>query len=144
MPAGDARAAHDQLDLRMTCEDSLGHGVDLSAIGDVAELVLGADFLRNGPQALLAARQEHALPAVGRESPGDCRPDPARAAGYERDAAVYRQTRRLRDALKLRPWRSSAVARSVCRPVFTLVMCQSATYRLPGPFVTFLISFSPS
>jgi len=54
----------------MTREDSFGCGVHLSAIGDVAELVLGSDFLRNGPQALLAARQEHALPAVGRESAG--------------------------------------------------------------------------
>ena len=61
----------------MTREDARGHLFDRLAVGDVAELVLAADLVRERPQALLAARQQDALPAAPGEQPRDLRADSA-------------------------------------------------------------------
>ena len=83
-PAGNARVVDEQLDLRVPLDDRGGRALDRLAIADVAELLLGADLLGERPQPLLAARDQHALPAAARAAPRDRRPDPARAAGDDR------------------------------------------------------------
>jgi hypothetical protein len=72
----------------MPSEDAGGHGVDGLAVGDVAELHLAAELVRQCPKPLLAARDEDAVPFLAREQPRDRLADARRRAGYDGDAAA--------------------------------------------------------
>jgi len=58
-----------------------GAAVDGAAVGDVAELVLGAELLGERAQPLLAAGDQDAVPASCGEGAGDRLADPGRGAG---------------------------------------------------------------
>jgi len=58
--------------------------VDVVSAGDVADFVLGAELCCQLPQAVLAARKQHEVPAVAREPARQRGADPARSAGDDR------------------------------------------------------------
>jgi hypothetical protein len=62
-------------------DDRGGRAFDRLAIADVAELPLGTELLGERTQPLLAARDEHAVPAAPAQGSRHRRPDPARGAG---------------------------------------------------------------
>ena len=80
----------------MPLEDSRRGAVDGLTVGDVAELVLAADLLRERAQPVLAPREQHAVPAAPREEPGDLRADAGRRSRYDR------YPRHMRTALETR------------------------------------------
>ncbi len=72
----------------MAPEDPLRHGLDRVAVGDVAQLDLATELLRERPQPVLAPRDEHAVPSLLREQPCDRLADPRRRAGHDGDAGA--------------------------------------------------------
>ena len=68
------------------CRSTIAAAVALDrlAVADVAELPLGAELLGERPQALLAARDQDAVPAAPAQGSRHRGPDPARAAGDDR------------------------------------------------------------
>ena len=98
----------------MPLEDGRRDALDRLAVGDVADLVLAVELRGELAQAILAPREQHAVPAVAREPPSERRADAARRAGDDR----YRQTRTLRVVRASRPAASRTTAESVCLPRF--------------------------
>jgi hypothetical protein len=74
----------------MPLADPRGHSLDLVAVGDVADLVLGVELRCELGQPLFASREQYELPAAARKRAADCRADPARAAGDNGDAVSGR------------------------------------------------------
>ena len=70
----------------MALADAGGRLLDLRAVGDVADLGLGAEFGRDLLQPLRAAREQDAAPAPLGQEPGRGGADPARASGDDGDA----------------------------------------------------------
>ena len=68
----------------MPLEHAGGNPVHVLTARDVADLVLAVELLRELAQALLAAREEDAAPAVLREPARERRADPARCACDDR------------------------------------------------------------
>jgi hypothetical protein len=102
----------------MPLEHTRRDPLDRLAVGDVADLVLAVELLRQLTQPVLAAGEQHAAPAVPCESSSEGRADAARRAGDDR----YRQTRTLRDVRASRPAASRTTAVNVCRPFFALTV----------------------
>lgn len=67
----------------MPLTDPFGRLLDGRAVGDVADLVLGADLGGRLPEPLLTAAEEDAEPAPFGEAPCQRRADPSRAAGND-------------------------------------------------------------
>ena len=94
---GDAGVVHEQVNARMPLEDSGRDALDRLPVGDVADLVLAADLLGERPQPILAAGEQHAVPAAAREQACDLRADAGRRAGddcyprHTRDAYAVRR-----------------------------------------------------
>ena len=65
----------------MALEHRRGDAVDVFTARDVADLVLGAQFLRELAEAVFAAREQHEAPPVAREPARERGADPARGAG---------------------------------------------------------------
>ena len=63
----DAGVVHEQVDRRMTLEDSRGDRVDLLPVGHVADLPFAADLPGERLEQLLPACQEDAVPAAAVE-----------------------------------------------------------------------------
>ena len=82
MPA----VVHEEVDRGVALEDAGGHRLHCLAVGDVAHLDLGADLVRERPQAVLPARDEHAAPVLLREQPSGRLSDPGGRSRYDRDA----------------------------------------------------------
>ena len=72
--AGYAGVVHEQVDARMALENGRGGPVDLFPIGDVAELELAAELVREWLEPLLPPGDEHAVPAASDELPRDRSP----------------------------------------------------------------------
>src|SRR5918999_2772021 len=87
----------------------------LVALPDVAHLELRAELVGQRAQSILAAREQHHVPATRCERAGDRLPDSARGARNDGDA-FYRQTLTPRVPESVRPDASVAVALSTCRP----------------------------
>ena len=85
-PAGDARPVDEQADRRMPADDPRGDRVDGLAVGDVAELPLGAQFVGRSAQALLPAREQDASPPARSEQARSRGADAARATGQNGNA----------------------------------------------------------
>ena len=78
LPAGGhAGVVDERVDRRVPLEDARGERLDGRAVADVAQLGLAAGLLGQRAQPVLAARDEDAVPAPGREqrarSPRRCR-----------------------------------------------------------------------
>lgn len=102
----------------MPATDRCGRALDRLAVGDVAELVLGAELVGQRPEPVLTAGEEDAeVPAAGQLA-GDRGADAARGAGDDGDAAAgaQRQTRTPSRAAAVLPFASVTTARSVCAP----------------------------
>lgn len=97
----------------MTLDDRRCDAFDVIALGDVTDLVLGLQVVREGEEAVLPSSEEYDQGAASGESPRDRFADPARSAGDD----SYRQTRTCRVAARVRPLASRATARSRCFPV---------------------------
>ena len=97
----------------MAGHDGGRHALDGLPVADVADLVLGAELVRHGHQALRAACDEHAVPAAALQPSRQRGADAARAAGDDRD---FQQTRTTRRASDSRPAVSETMAVSWCRP----------------------------
>ena len=76
---GDARVVDQQVDGRVARQDRCGRPVDVTPVGDVAELVLAAELGGQSFQPLLPAGDQHAMPAVPRQLPRGLGADPADA-----------------------------------------------------------------
>ncbi len=84
----DARVQDEEVDpAAVPLEHRRGHRLDLSAVADVAELVLAAERLGERLEPLLAARDEHAVPPGLRERPRGRLADAARRTGDDCDSA---------------------------------------------------------
>jgi hypothetical protein len=103
--------------------------------------VLAVEFLGEGAEPVLAARDEDAAVAAGGEGAGDRGADPARGAGDDGDAAVgaQRQTRTRSRALA-----PLATARRTCAPRFALPAFQVAKKSPASPVRTVAIRRLPS
>ncbi len=64
----------------MSLEHRCRRAVDGLAVGDVADLCLAAELLREGLQTLAAAGEQDAAPAAAGEPAGDLRADATRGA----------------------------------------------------------------
>jgi hypothetical protein len=70
----------------MPLADPIGRCVDLGAVGDVADLRLGAELGRNPLEPLGSTRQQDASPAAFGQEPCRGGPDPAGPSGDDGDA----------------------------------------------------------
>ena len=70
----------------MPLEDPRRHCLDRRSVGDVADLDLPADRVRERAQPILAPCDEDAVPALLREQPRSGLADPGRRSRYDRDA----------------------------------------------------------
>ena len=120
--------------------------LDRVPVGDVADLVLAVELLRERAEPVLAPRDEDAAVAPPGEPAGDRGANPARGAGDDGDAALgaQRQTRTLSRALAVRPPASLATTRSVCAPRFAFPVFHVATYSPTCPVRTVPIRRFPS
>src|SRR5213593_1213484 len=96
----------------MTLDDRRCDSFDVFTLGDVTDLVLGLQLVREDAQAVLPSGEEHNQRAASGESPRDRLADPARGSGDD----PYRQMRTCRVAARVRPLASRATARSRCFP----------------------------
>jgi hypothetical protein len=64
-----------------------GDALDLRAVGNVAELVLGSYLFRDLAEPLFVAGEQHQPPTASRQCARDRGADPARAAGDDCDRA---------------------------------------------------------
>ena len=88
------------------------HSLDGAPVADVADLVLGVQFLGERAQPLLPAGDEDAVPSLGGERAADLGADSARRARDDGDAR-YLQTRTARVADNRLPPASVASALSM-------------------------------
>jgi hypothetical protein len=77
----------EQSDYGVALANGRGDALDLRAVGDVAELVLGSDLVRDLAEPLFVAGEQHQPPTAGRECARDGGANPARAAGDDCDGA---------------------------------------------------------
>ncbi len=75
-----ACVVHEHVDGGMALEHARGHGLDLLAIGHVAELPLAADLAGDRLQPVLATCEQDAVPAATRELARRCLSDPRRGS----------------------------------------------------------------
>ena len=80
-PAGNAGVVDEQVELWVALEHRRRDAVDVFAARDVADLVLGSQLLRELPQPVLAACEQHEAPPVACEPARQRGADPARGAG---------------------------------------------------------------
>src|SRR6266540_5399061 len=109
----DARVVHEQLDRRMALANRARDPLDRRPVADVARLPLGSELPGDCAQALLAAGDQDAAPALLGQLAGDRGSDPARAACDDR---YLRHTRTTRSAVARAPRRSTTTARRRWRP----------------------------
>jgi hypothetical protein len=122
---GNSRIVHEQLQLRMPLSHSCCDTLNVVAAADVAQLVLAVELLRERAQPVLAARDQHRVPAGCGQRARDRRPDPAGGARDDGNALVlYRQTLTSRVAERFRPAASVASALKECRPAGTRLVPQ--------------------
>ena len=81
----NARVVDEQSDRRVALANGRGDALDLRAVGDVAELILGSDLAGDLAEPLFVAGEQHQPPTAGRQCARDRGADPARAAGDDRD-----------------------------------------------------------
>ncbi len=94
---------------------------DSLAVGDVANLVLASDLVREPAQRVLPSAQQDARPALVGEPSREGGSDPGSAARDDGDARLaYLQTRTRRLAATRRPPRVVTTARSTWRPRLAL------------------------
>ena len=83
---GHAGVVDQQVDCRVAGDHAGRKRLDGVAVADVAELDLAADLVRERTQALLPARDEHAMPAAFREQAGGRLADSRRSTCDDGDA----------------------------------------------------------
>ena len=106
----------------MSLEDRGGNAVDRLPVGDVEELVLAAELLREGPEPVLPPGEEDAAKAAACKLARDRGADAARRAGDD----GYLQSRTVSRALAVRPVAAVATAKSRCVAPLAFLACQSA------------------
>ena len=147
---GDAGVVDEQIDPRVARQDRRGRLVDVAPVGDVAHLVLGAELGGQWLQPLLAAGDQHAVPALPRQLPRGRGADPAGCTGDDGHlhaadlSTVYLQTRTTRCASALRPFASVTIALSVCLPFAAPPRFQTEAKRPAPPRFWVAIGFWPS
>src|SRR2546423_15619007 len=92
-PPRNAGVVHEQVNLRMPFDHPRGDRLHVVAAADVAELVLGAQLLRERAQPVLPPRQQDELPAAGSELARDRRAEAARGPPAD-PSTPHRQTPR--------------------------------------------------
>ena len=96
--------------------------LDGGSVGDVADLVLAAELLREGPEPVLPPGEEDAAKAAACKLARDRGADAARRAGDD----GYLQSRTVSRALAVRPVAAVATAKSLCVAPLAFFACQSA------------------
>src|SRR6476620_11220160 len=130
------------MNLRVTRQNASSYTLDIFTSPDIAELVLARKLFRECPQPVLAAGEQHHVPALAGECAGDRLADSTRRAGDDRYAIVcYRQTLTWRVAANVRPPASAATARNSCLPDEATRVVQEPRKRSDAPFRSMSVCF---